>query len=202
MPRPNAARLPGAEDDLARRVAYERDKRGWSTEGLAARMTAAGCPIQQSAIWKIENGKPRRRITVDELLAFAEVFGTDITGLLQPPELVISSEVHALLTEMWFLYDVKAQAEERIKQAFGRASDILREHPRASPSARALRDWVLAHPLNPFAAVTVTPHGEQISLSSGTLGGMQRELGDFIRLLHEQAQADEEGDDGEHREAR
>ena len=60
-----------SEDELARRISYERDRRSWSPGGLASLMTKAGCPMNQSAIWKIENGEPRRKITVDEALAFA-----------------------------------------------------------------------------------------------------------------------------------
>jgi transcriptional regulator with XRE-family HTH domain len=47
-------------------------------------MTKAGAPMNQSAIWKIENGKPRRRITVDEAIAFAKVFEVPLDELLTP----------------------------------------------------------------------------------------------------------------------
>lgn len=44
-------------------------------------MTDAGCPIQGSAIYKIEKADPPRRITVDELVAFATVFETSAVDL-------------------------------------------------------------------------------------------------------------------------
>ena len=50
------------------------EQRGWSYTGLAQRMTAQGCAIDQSALYKIEKGNPRRRISVDELVALREVF--------------------------------------------------------------------------------------------------------------------------------
>ena len=88
MPRPNRARSIASEDNLARRITYEREQRGWSYAGLAQRMTAQGCAIDQSALYKIEKGAPRRRISVDELVAISEVFALPMTELLAPAELV------------------------------------------------------------------------------------------------------------------
>jgi hypothetical protein len=62
----------------------EREARGWSPAVLARWMTAAGAPMNQSAIYRIENGTPRRRITVDEAVAFAWVFGTTVGDLVMP----------------------------------------------------------------------------------------------------------------------
>jgi transcriptional regulator with XRE-family HTH domain len=78
--------LLASEDALARRIAYEREERAWSPAGLADQMTKAGCGMNQSAIWKIENGEPRRKITVDELVGFAKVFDTPVEELLVAPE--------------------------------------------------------------------------------------------------------------------
>lgn len=85
MPRPNMFRAIAAESALARRVEHERTTRGMSYEGLAARMTQVGCPLQASAIYKIEKGEPQRRITVDELAAFALVFEMDLAEMLVMP---------------------------------------------------------------------------------------------------------------------
>ena len=49
-------------------------------------MTDAGCPITGSAIFKIEKSQPRRRIVVDELVAFARVFGIPMEQLTTAPE--------------------------------------------------------------------------------------------------------------------
>ncbi len=84
MPRPNRDRTVQAEENLARRVAFEREARGWTYEGTAKRMTNVGCPIQSTAIYKIEKGQPRRRISVDELVAFAKVFEFEIEEMLMP----------------------------------------------------------------------------------------------------------------------
>ena len=84
MPRPNPLRAIQAEANLARRVAFERSERGMTYDALAKVMTDAGCPIQGSAIFKIEKGDPPRRITVDELVAFGCVFDIATDELLMP----------------------------------------------------------------------------------------------------------------------
>ena len=103
MPRPNKPREVYAESYLAARIASEREARTWSLEGLAYRMTQAGCAINQSAIYKIEQGQPRRRITVDELVAFSRVFGLPLDDLLTDPVLWGARQIAPLLDEYWRL---------------------------------------------------------------------------------------------------
>lgn len=88
MARPNGPRAVGMEDALAEHIAYERESRDLSYEALAKRMTELGCSIQGSAIYKIEKGNPRRRITVDELVTFARVFELSVEDLLKPMEVL------------------------------------------------------------------------------------------------------------------
>ncbi|MFC6286816.1 helix-turn-helix domain-containing protein [Nocardioides sp. GCM10027113] len=99
MPRPNPTRPIGREVVLARRIAYEREARGWTYENLAAHMSRAGCPINPSALYKIEKNDPPRRITVDEFFALSRVFGVSLTSLARPPEEVASKEFERLLEE-------------------------------------------------------------------------------------------------------
>jgi transcriptional regulator with XRE-family HTH domain len=89
VPRPNRPRSIQGEDNLARRITYERERpdRRWSYAGLAQRMTEAGCAIDQSALYKIEKGNPRRHVQVDELIALSKVFAVPIDELLEAPEL-------------------------------------------------------------------------------------------------------------------
>ena len=82
MPRQNASRSINAEQDLAALIARERERRGWSYDHLARLISDAGCPIQGSALFKIEKGQPPRRITVDELVALTRVFAMNIDQLL------------------------------------------------------------------------------------------------------------------------
>jgi transcriptional regulator with XRE-family HTH domain len=123
MPRPNPPRPLRGEVNLARRIAYERERAGWSTEGLARRMTDHGCPINQSAIWKIENGDPPRRITYDEAVAFAEVFDIPLEELSVPPEIVADRTALQLLDEY-------RRARQEAIDAFYRLTDHMSAHPR------------------------------------------------------------------------
>lgn len=82
MPRPNSERTIMVERSLATRIAYERNKRGLTYEALAQQLTDLGCPVQPSAIQKIE--KSGRRIVVDEAVAFAAAFEMGLEELLIP----------------------------------------------------------------------------------------------------------------------
>lgn len=98
MPRPRPPRELVSEKNVARRVAYEREQRGWSYAGLALRMEKKGCKIDQSALYKIEKAKPPRRITVDELVAFGEVFELSLVELTTPLETIVSARMLELLS--------------------------------------------------------------------------------------------------------
>lgn len=74
---------------LAQRIKEERVRRGWTYDGLAARMlTRAGYKIAPSGIHKVEAGD--RRVTVNELQAYCLAFDVPAPHLLQPvsPEAV------------------------------------------------------------------------------------------------------------------
>jgi transcriptional regulator with XRE-family HTH domain len=96
MPRPNQERAVTFERNLAKRIQREREQRGWTYEALARRMTDAGCTMQPSAVHKIEKGSPPRRITVDEAVTFAGVFGMTLNDLLQPPEVAATKRAMKL----------------------------------------------------------------------------------------------------------
>jgi transcriptional regulator with XRE-family HTH domain len=101
VPKPNPPRLPAAEDSLALRIAYERGRRHWSADELARQMTEAGVPINPSAIWRIENATPRRRITLDEAIGFAKVFGTTLDELVGThPGDAIDSQIMGQIEKM------------------------------------------------------------------------------------------------------
>src|SRR5262249_41867695 len=53
---------------------------------LARFVQIEGVPMTQTGIWRIENGEPRRRIMLDEALAFARVFGLTLEELLTPTD--------------------------------------------------------------------------------------------------------------------
>lgn len=119
MPRPNGPRAIYSEVGLARRIAFERlgQKPPWSYEGLAKRMTDAGCAINASAIYKIEKSDPPRRITVDELVAFSAVFDVPIEDLLVPPGDLFVAEANRLAQELFAAQREAATADVRVKAA-------------------------------------------------------------------------------------
>lgn len=106
MPRQNPARAVQSEANLARRIAYERERHQWSYEHLAQAMTDAGCPIQGSALYKIEKGKPRRRVTVDELVAFAAILDVPAQDLLRPVGMIGDREAEGIVDD-WLAIQVQ-----------------------------------------------------------------------------------------------
>jgi transcriptional regulator with XRE-family HTH domain len=137
MPRPNQPRSIASEQALARRIADEREARGWSYDGLASRMTKVGCAIQSSAIYKIEKSDPPRRITVDELVGFSEVFGIPVDQLLLPPELAAKKELVKLITA-WDAARVEAaRANDAATEAWGTLQEYVRAHPETEEAVEA-----------------------------------------------------------------
>jgi transcriptional regulator with XRE-family HTH domain len=78
---------------VAENVARLRKSRGWTLRALSKALAAAGRDLGQDAINKIENGRREevttnsvsRRIDVDDLVAFAAVFGVAPAVLLTNP---------------------------------------------------------------------------------------------------------------------
>ncbi len=129
MPPRNPARALFTEDGLAHRIAYERDQRGWTYEGLAKRMTDAGCAINQSAIYKIEKGKPRRRITVDELVALAKVFDLDVNDLLIPLETLLDKRGRDLVAACLSGLETLEAYEQGLNEDWQRLRAHLEQRP-------------------------------------------------------------------------
>lgn len=153
MSRPNKRREIFAEVHLAERIAAERDARGWTNDGLAKRMTDAGCPMAASAIFKIEKAQPRRRIVVDELIAFAKVFGLSLEDLLLPPEVARSQELKQLLLE----YDEAQRALGPVLRASNNASNRVFDFVEAHPEMAETLDRVIMSEIerpNSFAQAT------------------------------------------------
>lgn len=127
MPRPNPPREVYAEDHLAGRVAQERVARDMSYEGLAERMKNVGCPIDQSALYKIEKATPRRRITVDELVAFARVFDLSLEDLTTDPRLTMARTVAPLLEEWRRLTAQGIEVRRTAADLDARADQVARD---------------------------------------------------------------------------
>jgi len=121
MPQRNPTRSIGAEANLAERIRRERAARGWAMSDLAQRMTEAGCPIQKSAISRIEDGNPPRTISLDETVALAKVFDVSLEDLLQTVESVRVHRAQQLLAE---LEEVESGLPLAVKRVLKVADDI------------------------------------------------------------------------------
>lgn len=120
------------------RVKLERTARGWSQETLAAKMADARCPIQQSAISKIEAARGSatpRAVTLDELIAFSRVFEIPVGDLLLPPgaaamvqglqDLAAGPQLRRELVMAQSRYD---QLLERVVAFAGTDLDVVLDH--------------------------------------------------------------------------
>jgi len=142
MPRQNRDRSVGGELNVARRVKLERERAGMTFESLAKRMNDAGCPIQLSALHRIEKGDPPRRITVDELIAFAQVFGLTIADFVRDPAGLLDQRLVAaadrLLVEEQRL-DEAVRTYRAAEAAVERAAEAWREHRSGDLDPDAMR---------------------------------------------------------------
>jgi transcriptional regulator with XRE-family HTH domain len=129
---------PMAEDHVAQRIKLEREVRGWSTVTLAERMNAAGHPINQSAIWRIESGKPRRRVNLDEALGFCKVFDITLDDLTAAPGQIANPQVRRLVgdyVEQWKEWRARGKAMDRIQAEL---ADYTKAHPDQDTLVKAL----------------------------------------------------------------
>jgi len=146
MPRVSLGRSVANERNLAARIGLERERRSWTYEGLARRMTDAGFVINASSCYKIEKGKPPRRITADELIGFAYVFDLSLDEILVPIELIHEQELRAMWTEM-------GAATKRLDDAvveLTRLSRLSRTRMRETPALKSfiptlMRERVAQH---------------------------------------------------------
>lgn len=118
-----------AEDALAARILLERERLGKSPAELAEWMTKAGCPMTQSGIWKIENGNPRRRITFDEAVAFAKVFGMTLQELAQPPEVVHADRASDLVVQLRQDAETRIVLQDRWGASVEEIGDLMAADP-------------------------------------------------------------------------
>ena len=78
------ATTQGISDLLPGRIRDLRERRVWSERQLAKEMTEVGVPLTGDKVSKIERG--RRRVTVEEFLAFAYVLDVPLSRLMSPRE--------------------------------------------------------------------------------------------------------------------
>ncbi|CAG7845787.1 hypothetical protein USB125703_02062 [Pseudoclavibacter triregionum] len=129
MARLNKGRTIAAEANLADRIRMEREARSLTNEGLAKLMTDAGCAMQGSAIFKIEKGEPRRRISVDELVAFAAVFETTVEDLLTPVDLLRKERAKKVVADVEAARERMVDAAAALVAAFSDFFDLAGYDP-------------------------------------------------------------------------
>lgn len=134
MPRPNPSRSMPFEGYVAANLRRERERRGMTFESLALAMTQAGCPIQPSALHKIEKGDPPRRITVNEMWALSQILKVSVVDLCSPPVGPLPSEVWELVrrAEEILRHSAHLQAEledlEHHLEVVGQEMQVLLEN--------------------------------------------------------------------------
>ncbi|MFB7555354.1 helix-turn-helix domain-containing protein [Streptomyces brevispora] len=79
---PAATQISATGEAVRKNVTRLRKAHGWTTYELAQRMNAAGRPIPQSGVSRVESGG--RRVDADDLAAFSIVFGVSPAALLLP----------------------------------------------------------------------------------------------------------------------
>lgn len=161
MPRPNQARSIASETALAARIAHERKARGLGVDALAKLMTEAGCPIAGSAIYRIESGDPPRRITFDEAVAIASVFGLSLEDLSTPLELVRQTKARDLIAKLDPAIGALSEAVEGVLNLYVELFEItLHDHE--------LSEYVMNHWFSPGQAeggrsLIVTGKGNEVA---------------------------------------
>ncbi|WP_431958814.1 helix-turn-helix domain-containing protein [Actinacidiphila sp. bgisy160] len=119
--------LLSGEANVAVRIKLEREARGWSTNALSDRLNEAGFEMNPSAVWRIENGK--RRINLDEVIGFAEVFGLDLRNLVGPPQLAAQAHAMELIDAVVDAFRETQRANAAFAQARDALDAYLAEHP-------------------------------------------------------------------------
>ena len=172
MPRSNPGRSLFAEQHLADRIAVERERRGLTYEALAQRMAEVGCPIQPSAIFKIEHAEPRRRITVDELVGFSQVFGEPMAELVADPA---QTRTHKMteLHEQLLLQEATAATVHAAREA---AEEVLRQLRRLDEESAASYDQLLEAAAEQVTTTT-KPRKRSVEFRTSSLGELSYAFG-------------------------
>lgn len=132
---PEGVLLKG-EENAAKRIKFERERRGWSTTTLSDRLNEAGYEMNPSGVWRIENGK--RRINLDEAIGFAEVFGVSLSNLVGPPGLAAAGRAMELIDMVVAASAAAQRAQHAYRRATAELDAYLDEHPDISREAEVM----------------------------------------------------------------
>ncbi|CAM5574045.1 helix-turn-helix domain-containing protein [Streptomyces narbonensis] len=129
---PEGVLLQG-EENAAKRIKFERERRGWSTTTLSDRLNEAGYEMNPSGVWRIENGK--RRINLDEAIGFADVFGVSLSNLVGPPGLAAAGRAVELIDTVVAANAAAQRAQHAYRRANNELIAYLDAHPDISREA-------------------------------------------------------------------
>jgi transcriptional regulator with XRE-family HTH domain len=115
---PNMESHRRADVLFGKRVREERDRRGWSQEELAKRLTDKGITVYPSTIAKIESERKPRPARLAEAIGVADLFGMTLDNLLGRPD--DSTLTFALAT----LCSYAGDAQGHIHRALEVSTDI------------------------------------------------------------------------------
>lgn len=180
MPRPNQPRSIASEANVAEWITLERKRHRLSYEELAKLMTAVGCPLAGTAIYRVEKGDPPRRITVDELVAFAKVFDTEVAVLLSPVDIARKKRGRDLVEKAFRTYE----ALPKEVYAFGELVADIRELAEQDPEVYeyfqnqwlAEADKVSDVPLEPTVYTKLTELVNTVVAVHGQPGAHPRDM--------------------------
>jgi transcriptional regulator with XRE-family HTH domain len=108
-----------ASQVFGERLKATRQRRRWTQQELAERMTDAGVPMSKTTLVRIEQGKGERGLSLDEALAFAVVIGASPTHLLTPAadETIALTDKHQVLDALairdWLRTGVQSRSTTR-----------------------------------------------------------------------------------------
>jgi transcriptional regulator with XRE-family HTH domain len=98
---------------FGKRVREERDRRDWSQEELAKRLTDKGITVYPSTIAKIESERKPRPARLAEAIGIADLFGMTLDNLLGRPD--DSTLTFALTTLCSYAGDAQCQIQQARK---------------------------------------------------------------------------------------
>lgn len=82
------------------RLEWEMKQRSLSYAQVADLLTEAGHPTQPTAIHRLLRGEPRRRLTLNEAAAIADIFDISLSELLLEKDVMLGAKANELLREL------------------------------------------------------------------------------------------------------
>lgn len=135
------ARVTRVDPDVIRqRIRYEREQLEWSRDRLSKALALVGCRISAQDLYKLEKppaGRRPRRVRVEELPAFAQVFGLPITELYNLPGSGLTRRASEVLAKT-------ERRQTALMRAYNDFDSALRELLQLMPANQPLIEVVLA----------------------------------------------------------